>query len=58
MLYIYICVYMCVCIYTRPSDETLNLGPDSMWSLKIPGCPSKMSRCVTPASWPNLPIGL
>ncbi len=22
-------------------DETLNQGPDSLWSLKIPGCPSK-----------------
>ncbi len=36
-----------------PSDETLNRGPDSLWSLKIPGCPSKISRGVTPASWPN-----
>ncbi len=41
-----------------PSDETLNRGPYSLWSLKIPGCPSKKSRGVTPASWPNLPIGL
>ncbi len=31
----------------------LNRGPDSLWSLKIPGCPSKESRGVTPASWPN-----
>ncbi len=31
----------------RPSDETLNRGPDSLWSLKIPGCPSKKSRSVT-----------
>ncbi len=37
----------------RPSDETLNRGPDSLWSLKIPGCPSKKSRGVTPASWSN-----
>ncbi len=37
----------------RPSDETLNRGPDSLWSLKIPGCPSKKSRGVTLASWPN-----
>ncbi len=42
----------------RPSDETLNRGPDSLWSLKIPGCPSIKSRGVTPASWPNSPIGL
>ncbi len=42
----------------RPSDETLNRGPDSLWSLKIPGCPSKKSRGVTLASWPNFPIGL
>ncbi len=42
-------------IYTYLSDETLNRGPDSLWSLKIPGCPSKKS--VTPASWTNLPIG-
>jgi len=25
----------------RPSDEMLNRGPDSLWSLKIPGCLSK-----------------
>ncbi len=25
----------------RPSNETLNRGPDSLWSLKIPGCLSK-----------------
>ncbi len=36
----------------------LNRGPDTLWSLKIPGCPSKKSRGVTPASWPNSPIGL
>ncbi len=36
-----------------PSDETLNRGPDSLWSLKIPGCPSKKIRGVTPASWPT-----
>ncbi len=42
----------------RPSGETLNRGPDSLWSLKIPGCPSKKSRGVTPASRPNSPIGL
>ncbi len=46
------------CKKHRPSDETLNRGLDSSWSLKIPGCPSKKSRGVTPASWPNLPIGL
>ncbi len=27
----------------RPSDETLNQGPDSLWSLKIPGCPLKIA---------------
>ncbi len=42
----------------RLSDETLNRGPYSLWSLKIPGCPLKKSRGVTPASGPNLPIGL
>ncbi len=42
----------------RPSDETLNQGPDSLWSLKIPLCPSKKSRGVPPASWPNSPTGL
>ncbi len=31
----------------HPLDETLNLGPDSLWSLKIQGCPSKNSRGVT-----------
>ncbi len=36
----------------------LNRGSDSLWTLKIPGCPSKKSRGVTPASWPNLPFGL
>ncbi len=41
-----------------PSDETLNRGTDSLWSLKIPGCPSKKSRGVTPVSWPNSPTGL
>ncbi len=46
------------CKKHRPSDETLNRGPDSLWSLKIPGCPSKKSRGVTPAFWPNFPIGL
>ncbi len=40
------------------SGETLNQGPDSLWSLKIPGCSSKKSRGVTPESWPNSPIGL
>jgi len=33
-------------------------GPDSLWSLKIPGCSLKKSRGVIPASWPNLPNGL
>ncbi len=46
------------CKKHRPSDETLNRGLDSSWSLKVPGCPSKKSRGVTPASWPNLPSGL
>ncbi len=32
----------------------LNRGPDSLWSLKIPGCPSK--KGVTPTSWPNFLI--
>ncbi len=36
----------------HPSDETLNRGPDSLWSLKIPGCPSKKSRGVTPVTSP------
>ncbi len=31
----------------------LNRGPDSLWSLKIPGCPSKKSRGETSASWPK-----
>ncbi len=43
------------CKKHRPSDEKLNRGPDSLWSLKIPECPLKKSRGVTPASWPNLP---
>ncbi len=29
------------CKTHRPSDETLNRGPDSLWSLQIPGCLSK-----------------
>ncbi len=28
-------------------DEMFNRDPDSLWSLKIPGCPSKKSRGVT-----------
>ncbi len=32
------------CKKHRPSDETLNRGPDSLWSLKIPGCPSKKNK--------------
>ncbi len=44
------------CKNHHPSDETLNRGPDSLWSLKIPGCPSKKSRGVTPAFWPNFLI--
>ncbi len=39
-------------------SHPLNRGPDSLWSLKIPGCPSKKSRGITQASWPNFPIGL
>ncbi len=39
----------------RPSDETLNQDPDSLWSLKIPGCPSKKSRGVWPSWPPNHP---
>ncbi len=42
----------------RLLGETLNRGPDSLWSLKIPGCPSKKSWGVTLASWSNSPIGL
>ncbi len=42
----------------HPSDETLNWGPDSLWSLKIQGCSSKNSLGVTPVFRPNLPIGL
>ncbi len=40
------------------TSHPLNRGPDSLWSLKIPGCPSKKSRGITQASWPNFPIGL
>ncbi len=32
----------------RPSDETLNRGPDSLWSLKIPECPLKKRVGVLP----------
>jgi len=39
-----------------PSDETLNRGPDSLGSWKIPRCPSKKTRGLPPASRPNLPI--
>ncbi len=42
----------------RLLDETLNRGPDSLWSLKITGCLLKKSRGVTLASWQNSPIGL
>ncbi len=34
----------------HPSDETLNRGPDSLWSLKIPGCLSKRVEV-----WPRHP---
>ncbi len=37
-------------------DETLNQGPDSLWSLKIPGCPSKKSKDETSASWPEFAL--
>ncbi len=37
------------------SDEMLNQCSGSLWSLKIPGCPSKKSRGVTPASWIKMP---
>ncbi len=40
------------------SDHRTLSHNDSLWSLKIPGCPSKKSRDVTPASWPNSPIVL
>ncbi len=33
-------------LYMRPSDETLNRGPDSLCSSKIPGCPSIKSRVL------------
>ncbi len=38
-------------------DVKLDVKPRSWHSvvIKIPGCPSKKSRRVTPASWPNLP---
>ncbi len=42
----------------RPSDDMLNQGPDSRWSLKTLQCSSKKSRGVTLASWPNSPIDL
>ncbi len=41
-----------------PSDEMLNRSPDSLCSLKIPGCPTKKSRGCNPgilakfAYWP------
>ncbi len=44
--------------FPPPSSSSGHRGPDSLWSLKIPGCPSKKSRGVTPASWPNSPTGL
>ncbi len=34
-------------------DETLNRGPDSLWSLKNPLALLVKSRGVTPVSWPN-----
>ncbi len=42
-------------VYFRLSDETLNRGPDSLWSLKIknPMALLVKSRGVTPVSWPN-----
>ncbi len=40
------------------TSHPLNRGPDSLWSLKIPGCPSKKSRGITQASWTNFPIDL
>ncbi len=39
-------------------DSYISLCNISLWSLKIPGCPLKKSRGVTPASWPNSPTGL
>ncbi len=39
--------------YKRLSDETLNRGPDSLWSLKNPKALLVKSRGVTPVSWPN-----
>ncbi len=40
----------------RPLDETLNRVPDSLRSLKIPGCPSKKSRGVTLAKLAHWPL--
>ncbi len=37
-------------VLCTPSDETLNRGPDSLWSLKIPGCLSKRVEV-----WPRHP---
>ncbi len=39
-----------VTLTCHPSDETLNRGPDSLWSLKIPGCLSKRVEV-----WPRHP---
>ncbi len=41
------------CKKHRLSDETLNRGPDSLWSLKITMALLVKSRGVTPVSWPN-----
>ncbi len=37
----------------RLSDEMLDQGPDSLWSLKNPMALLVKSRGVTPVSWPN-----
>ncbi len=44
--------------YISPSDETLNRGPDSLWSLKIPGCPSRRVEMWPRHPWPDSPTGL
>ncbi len=47
-----------LCEKHHPSDETLDQGPDYLWTLNIPGFSSNKCRGVTSASWLNSPIRL
>ncbi len=48
-----VCLGLNAPVKHRLSDETLNRGPNSLWSLQNPMALLVMSRGVTPVSRPN-----